>query len=71
MLTKRNFKFLISAGRRILKLITETTAASNTIVVVSRWFKGHIGVERWKAIENVTHKALKTLLFEPQPMEHN
>ncbi len=42
------------AGRRILKLITDTTAASNTIVVVSRCFKGHIGVERWNAIETVT-----------------
>ncbi len=57
------------AGRRILKLITDTPAASNTMVIVARWFKGHIGLERWKAIEGLTEKALKSLLFEHQPME--
>ena len=57
------------AGRRILKKIVDTPAASNTMVVITRWFKGHIGLERWKAIDGLTEKVLKTLLFDNEPRE--
>ncbi len=44
-----------SAGR------TETT---DTIVIVCRLFKGHIGPDKWKAIEGLTNTVLQSLLFD-------